>query len=204
MGTVSEHHSLLWALLRCSRDCNPAVDWFLYILGEISTVQTQLATQLPEVRIIDDWNTRNYVETIKKDTPDEIMLQARLATGPVVSMHLRGGRPPPLEPNCLWRIFGSKGEIDVESDSLMLNVKTEGVKLRLHDQETGEVEEITVDKDGLEDLPQPAQNIGRVYEAFAKGDPKGVLVSFEDAFRRHVIIEKMLEHWDNGDQGWKL
>lgn len=132
------------------------------------------------------------------------MLQATLQTGPVVSLHLRGGRPAPFDPKFLWRIFGSKGEINVESEMPLLNTRCEGVKIRVYDSESGSVEEVPLDKDGLEDLPQPAQNIGRVYEAFAMGDPKGVLVSFEDAYRRHVLIERMLEHWDSGEQGWKL
>jgi predicted dehydrogenase len=132
------------------------------------------------------------------------MLQARLQTGPVVSLHLRGGRPAPFEPKFLWRIFGSKGEIEVSGEAPMLNTRTQGIKLRLHDQESDKVDEVEVDKDGFEELPQYAQNIGRVYEAFATGDKDKVLVDFEAALKRHELIDGMLKHWDSGEQGWKI
>lgn len=173
-------------------------------MGEIDTVQSLLANQVHEVKVIDGWETKNYVETITKDTPDHILIQAKLENGPVLSMNVRAGRPAPFEPKFLWRIYGTRGEIDIGADGMLLNVKTSGITIRIYDHESQKVEEVPVDKDGFEDLPGQAQNIGRVYEAFATGDENKVLVTFEDAFKRHVLIQKMLEHWDEGDQGWKL
>jgi predicted dehydrogenase len=162
-----------------------------------------LATQVPEVKIIDGGETRKVVGVAKKDTPDQIILQATLKTGAVLSLHIQGGPPPPFDPKFLWRISGEKGDLDISADYLRLNVISDGITIRLYDRESGNVEEVPIEKDELDDLPGPAKNIGRVYEAFAKGDKK-FLVTFEEAFQRHVLIEKILKHWDDGDQGWKV
>lgn len=175
----------------------------MYSLGEIDTAQSLLKTQIPEVKIIDGWDTKNYVETVTKNTPDQILLQATLKTGAVLSIHLQGGHPPPFDPKFLWRIYGEKGDIEVSGDSSMLNVRTEGSKIRFHDRESGKVEDIVLDKDPLGDLPVPARNIGRIYEEYVSGD-ENFLVTFEEAFQRHVLIGKMLKHWDDKDQGWRL
>ena len=180
-----------------------ALDSILFSLGEIDTAQSLLKTQIPEVKIIDGRDTKNYIETIAKTTPDQILLQATLKTGAVLSLHLQGGNAPPFDPQHLWRIHGEKGSIDVAADTFMLNIKTEGVKIRLYDGETGKVDNVSVDKDALDELPVPARNIGRVYEAFVAED-KNFLVTFEDAFERHKLLEKMLSQWDNRDQGWNL
>jgi predicted dehydrogenase len=174
----------------------------LYTLGEINTAQSLLANQLPNVKVIDGWDTRKVVGTTKKDTPDQILLQAKLKTGAVLSFQIQGGPPPPFDPKFLWRIYGEKGNINIGAESIMLNVR-DNVKIHLHDRETGNVEEVEVEKDELDGLPQQAKNIGRLYEALAKRD-KNFLVTFEDAVQRHVLIDKMLQHWDNGDQGWTI
>jgi predicted dehydrogenase len=174
----------------------------LYTLGEINTAQSLLANQFPKVEIIDGWETKKVVGTAGKDTPDQIHLQATLKTGAILSFQIQGGPPPPFDPKFLWRIYGEKGNIAVDAESLMLNVR-DVIKIRLHDVESDTIEVIEVAKNELDNLPQQAKNIGRLYEAYAKED-KDFLVTFEEAFQRHVLIEKMLEHWDNGNQGWQM
>jgi predicted dehydrogenase len=128
-------------------------------------------------------------------------------------MHIRGGPPMPQSdekssPPFLWRIYGQKGELEVSGQSLTINVTTDQT-LRLHDHETGKVEEIELDQGGAfwEDLPVPARNIGRIYERFAEGGVNvvdGRLVRFEEAWGRHRLIDEMLRRWDEGTQGWRL
>lgn len=109
----------------------------------------------------------------------------------------------PLGPRFLWRIYGDKGEIDVSASGMLLNSGYDDSKVSLHDHETGKVEEIPVEKDEWDELPLYARNIGRLYEAFRLGD-KTKLPTVEEAYQRHVLIDKMLKHWDDGDQGWKV
>ncbi|KAF2664832.1 NAD-P-binding protein [Microthyrium microscopicum] len=174
------------------------IDYLLYTLGEIETVQSLLATQFPEVKLVDSWATRKVVGVAKKNTPDQILLQAKLKTGALLSVHIQGGYPPPFDPKALWRIAGEKGDIEIAADSILLNVRTEGFPIRLHIRETGVVEDIAIEKNELDNLPMPARNIGRVYEAFAADDKSNSIASFQDAFRIHVLIESMLNNWDEG------
>jgi predicted dehydrogenase len=103
----------------------------------------------------------------------------------------------------LWRIYGEKGEIEVTGPALGLSVVTDGVVIRLYDQLTGELEEVGWERDEWEDLPVPARNIGRLYEAYRNGKTVGV-VGFEEAVGRHDMLDDMYKAWDRGDQGRAL
>jgi predicted dehydrogenase len=78
-------------------------------------------------------------------------------------------------------------------------VATEGVVIRVHNQESGELEEVSWEKDEWDELPVPARNIGRLYEAYRKGGD-GV-VEFEEAVRRHNMLDDMYKSWDKDTQG---
>lgn len=71
--------------------------------------------------------------------------------------------------------------------------------IRVHDQETGKLEEVTWEKDEWDELPPPARNIGRLYEAYRKGGDG--LVEFEEAVKRHNMLDDMYKSWDEGTQG---
>jgi hypothetical protein len=96
----------------------------------------------------------------------------------------------------------------------MLNVGyMPGEKIIVHDHETGEVEEVSFpDSEFFADIPGMGRNIGRVYDGYAemKGiKPKednhvAALVDFEEALKRHVLIDTALKRWDDGEQGWSL
>jgi predicted dehydrogenase len=148
-----------------------------------------------------DRNANNKViATVTKDTPDQVLFQSTLTNGTVLTVHLRGGKPFPGNPPALWRIYGDKGEIEVTGPKMSLNVVTDGVVIRLHDQLTDELEEVEWEKDQWDDLPIPARNIGRLYEAYRKGETEGV-VEFEEAVGRHNMLDDMYKAWDNGAQG---
>jgi predicted dehydrogenase len=123
-----------------------------------------------------------------------------LQSGAVLSYHLRGGKAFPSGPNLVWRIYGEKGEIEITAPSAGLNVGSDETKILLHDQVTGELETVKVEKDEWDELPNQARNIARLYEAFRKGETDGV-VSFAEAVKRHELIDGMYKHWDEGDQG---
>ena len=71
--------------------------------------------------------------------------------------------------------------------------------IKVHDQGSGEVEEVEWEKDEFEELPVPARNIARVYEAFRLGGEG--LVGFEEAVGRHEMLGDMYRAWDEGKQG---
>lgn len=59
-----------------------------------------------------------------------------------------------------------------------------------------EAEEVHLPKDGYSELPEPGQNVGRIYGAFAKGEevPDAAL-----ALKRHQLMASMWKRSD-GEQ----
>jgi predicted dehydrogenase len=174
----------------------------LYTLGDLQQYSSFIANQRPETRIVDR-KTNTLVDTVIKDTPDQFLLQGTLQSGALLSYHLRGGKAFPAGPHFLWRIYGEKGEIEVTATGPLLNVGYGDEQILLHDQLTGKVETIEVEKDEWDELPSQAKNIARLYEAIQKGELEGV-PHFEDSVKRHALIEDIYKHWDAGDQGRPL
>ena len=199
------------------------IDAVFFTLGEPAQLDTILATQRPEVRIVDkSTDPVTTVRTAKKDTPDQIVLSAILKTGVVLNLYMRGGPPMPSavgseatagdhtkSPTApfTWRIYGEKGEIEYTSANATFNIANEQGVLRVHDQASGKIEVVQPDKnDFFDGLPVPARNIGRLYEEFSRGgfgtDPR--VVTFQEAIGRHRLIDEMVRRWDEGKQGWAL
>merc|ERR1711939_505455 len=84
-------------------------------------------------------------ETYEKDTPDQMLLQGRLARSPeaVFSFHLRAGDRFIGAPGSVWRIYGPKGELVVEFASAGPQIGG-ATSFRFSNAETGKVEEIEV------------------------------------------------------------
>ncbi|ETN37987.1 uncharacterized protein HMPREF1541_07610 [Cyphellophora europaea CBS 101466] len=134
-------------------------------------------------------------ETYEKDTPDQMLLQGRLARSPeaVFSFHLRAGDRFIGAPGSVWRIYGTKGELVVEFASAGPQIGG-ATSFRFSNAETGKVEEIEVAEGGDEwtGLPTQGQNIGRLFEAFAAGREYG---DWDLALKRHQLID---EFWAGG------
>ena len=135
-------------------------------------------------------------ELHEKDTPDQILLQGRLERHPsaVFSFHLRAGDRFIGEPGSTWRIYGTKGELAVEFASAGPQM-AKATSIRFSNAAKGEVEEIVADEGGEEwtGLPTQAQNIGRLYEAYATGKP---YADFDLAVKRHELLD---EFWASMD-----
>jgi predicted dehydrogenase len=155
------------------------------------------------------------VEVVDKDTPDQIMLVGRLDRGPppaapaMLSFHLRAGSRAQDAPGALWRIYGEAAELVVEFESAGPQIG-QASKVQIHHFAKGsssssssgggggkvaqEVEDVRIDEGGEEwtSLPVPGQNIGRMYEAFARGDE---VPGWDVALKRHELID---EFWAAG------
>ena len=134
-------------------------------------------------------------ETYQKDTPDQIMLQGRLDRSPpaVFSFHLRAGDRFLGQPGSTWRIYGTKGELVVEFASAGPQIG-QATSIKFSNAETGNVEDISVNEGGEEwtSLPTQGQNIGRLYEAFAKGEG---YADWEVAVKRHELLDDFWGTW---------
>lgn len=169
-----------------------AFNHILAVLGELSSYTSLLGNQRPSVQLMDP-KTKKVVETVTKNTPDHIMLQGRLESGATVSYHLRGGDQFPSEPGVRWYIYGEKGEIRITNPSgCTIDIVHKGVEIKLHvfGQDPVDVE---LPDDELKDVEHPAQNVGRIYEAYAEGREggEGGYPNWEEGFKRHKLMEEM-------------
>ncbi|MCJ1385009.1 transcription regulator gal80 [Xylographa soralifera] len=172
-----------------------AINLILATLGEVDTFQSILGNQRPTVEIMDPQQGGKIVETISKDTPDQVLLQGRLDSGALLSYHLRGGDPFPDEKGLMWSIYGEKGEIQITHPSWMLDIRHDGFSIKLHEFGQKDAQDLELAVDDMSGLPHPAQNVGRIYEAYAKGEA-GSYPDWELGMKRHELIDEM---WRRSD-----
>jgi predicted dehydrogenase len=172
------------------------VDYVLYSLGEgLKVISAIISTQRPRIQLKDEDGT---LVDFERTSPDNIALQGHLQGGGVLSIHQRGGPPFKDTPGLVWRIYGEKGEIEVTSDGSFLQIGYPNMAIKLHDQAKDTVETIDYEvNDGFESLPLPAQNVARMYEAFADGRT-GDFADWEEAVQRHLLLAKMEESSETG------
>lgn len=177
----------------------PAFNYVAVALGELDTFHSILGNQRPIVELIDPQQGGKHVETVQKDTPDQILLQGRLQSGALLSYHLRGGEPFPGQPGVVWAIYGEKGEIRVTNPMAMLDMVHDGVSIKLHRFGEKEPQDVELPKDELADLAHPCQNVGRIYEAYAKGVEGGEdgYPNWKKAIARHEFMEEMWRRADS-------
>ncbi|OAP55923.1 hypothetical protein AYL99_10075 [Fonsecaea erecta] len=166
------------------------LDSILYAVGELKPGSyTPLAVNLRHKMRTMKSDGSLSEELFDKDTPDQILLQGRLDRHPsaVFSFHLRAGDRFIGQPGSTWRIYGTKGELAVEFASAGPQM-AKATSIRFSNAEKGIVEDFNVDEGGQEwtDLPTPAQNIGRLYEAYATGESYG---DFDLAVKRHELMD---------------
>lgn len=183
-----------------------AFDLVQSVLGEAVSVKGHFQLQRPEGKVFDP-ATKDALPSVKSDVPDFIIATATLPESPIVQKdatllyRYRRGQPFPGDPQLVWTINGEKGEIRIISqDAVALSVLAGGARkptIEVHDFESNNVENVEWNyQDWQEELglPNPARNVGSLYEAFAEGKGKGY-PTFDDALRRHEQLEEMLESW---------
>jgi predicted dehydrogenase len=118
----------------------------------------------------------------------------------IVSINLHGGKGIPGVTSTDWRIQGEKGWLRLTSPSLFLNVGSPDAKLELYDTANDKVQELVPDKDEWSELPLPAQNIARLFEAYRKGE---WYPDFEHAVKMHGNVEKLWKDFDESEANFK-
>lgn len=167
------------------------LDSIFYAVGELKPGSyTPMAVNLrPRMHVMESDGSLSE-ELYEKNTPDQILLQGRFDRNPpaVFSFHLRAGDRFIGCPGSTWKIYGTKGELAVEFASAGPQM-AKAVSIRFSNSEKGEIEDIEVDEGGEEwtKMPTQGQNIGRLYEAYAEGQPYG---DFDLAVERHELIDE--------------
>ncbi|KZM19234.1 oxidoreductase [Ascochyta rabiei] len=181
-----------------------ALDTLLSVIGdvELQTVQAKTQIQRPNNRIRDP-STKEVVELITSNVPDLLSFNARLEPSShtlgdaTLAFFFRRGQPFPGTSFWTWAINFQHGEIRVDSPSTSFFEASEHDKpitIHVHhfDDDSLEKVEWSWSSEQLK-LPLLARSTSATLYAFADGRPAGDgWVNLEDAARRAVLIEKLL------------
>ncbi|OQN99597.1 hypothetical protein B0A48_14739 [Cryoendolithus antarcticus] len=206
-------------LFQRAAGANMMTVWFLHTfslifhtLGELSSFDSMLGISRPEIGLFDLKDPSKKVQrTITSDTPDQIFLQGKLASNALLSSHMEGGAPFPGEPGLRWHIVDEKGELLITNNIMMMDMLHTSAKVQWLDysrkaqSKVGDVlsdkpqsvpvTDLEVPKDELSKVGGVAENVGRLYEAFADGE-KGMYADWEVGLSGHELMEEMFQRWD--------
>lgn len=149
----------------------------------------------PTAEIMDPAQGGKVIESVKKDTPDNILLQGRFESGTLFNYQMRAGKAFPGEPGCRWLINGDKGDIQLTNPRGCFDIEHLGIEIRYRRAGEEEAEVINLPEDELSGLEQPAQNVGRLYDAYAKGKTDSY-ADWKVALNRHKFIEELFRRCD--------
>ncbi|KAF2147541.1 uncharacterized protein K452DRAFT_282553 [Aplosporella prunicola CBS 121167] len=174
------------------------LDTISQAVGQLKSYNSILAVKRPSVRLHDP-ATNKTVDTIPRSSHDHALIQGRLESGALFSVHMRGGPPVPGSPGITWRVYGTQGEIVFTAAIAMLNLTSPDERIQLHDHSAGTVEDVAVPPDALDEanLPLQARNVGRLYEAFAERRT-AEYPDWADAVVRHRLVDELYEREKTG------
>jgi hypothetical protein len=181
------------------------------VLGDVKKQKSLLVNNYPTVTIYDP-RTRQVIDGARpNNVPDQVILNAVLSTGTVLSYKLHGtsafnpdtkprdAHQKPKTPAIEWRIFGSQGQIRITSydgmcNTWSLNYGQDLLEVEIYDARTDTLTQLPPVEDDFAHLPTPARNVARLYEAFAKakaGDADSWYPDFEYGVGKHELIDAM-------------
>jgi hypothetical protein len=181
------------------------------VLGDITQHESLLVKNYPTVTIYDPLTRKVIDEARPNDVPDQVILNAVLSSGAVLTYKLHGtaafhpdnqprdAHRKPKIPAIEWRIFGSQGQIRITSYDKMcntwsLNYGPDLLEVEIYDARTDKLTQLPTVEDGFAHLPAPARNVARLYEAFAEakaGQADSWYPDFEYGMKKHELIDAM-------------
>lgn len=193
------------------------MNFVLHALGEIESMSSMLDILRPEIGVFDPSDPDKKIkEVVKTDVPDIVLLQGRLESGAAITYRLDGGDPFPGEPGLRWRIVGEKGELLITAPFALIDIVHAGTTIKLFESkvkqavvgeplekitgggEKNEPVDIEIPKDDLSKVGGRAENVGRIYEAYADGKTD-MYADWELGLKRHELIEQIFQQWHSGE-----
>ncbi|KAG9693187.1 NAD-binding Rossmann fold oxidoreductase family protein, partial [Aureobasidium melanogenum] len=182
---------------------NFATIWFLHnincvleVFGELEASSSIMGIDHPTVDLMDPAQGGKITESVKKECPDNILLQGRFESGTLMSYQMCAGKAFPGESGCRWLINGDKGDILLTSPRGCFDIEHIGIEIKYRKADQEEAETVALPEDKLSGLEQPAQNIGRLYDAYAKGNTV-MYADWRDALKIHKFIDELLRRGDS-------
>lgn len=169
-----------------------ALDALTFALGEIETSSSVVKNTRPVVTLVD--NTFKVVldPQYKKTSHDHLFVNGTLIGDVPFSFTMRGGLTFKDTPGLDWRIYATKGEIRVTSNQGALQGKGTIVKMQVFWEDKQEVKDVDLAVESTDagyGLGSPADDIARLYDAFAKGKTDQYL-DFEGCLKWARFIQK--------------
>ncbi|KIW79985.1 hypothetical protein Z517_06600 [Fonsecaea pedrosoi CBS 271.37] len=172
------------------------LDTLTAALGEIESHNIVLRNKRPTVALTD--STFNIVEqSYPNSTPDHILVNGVLKGDIPFNFHVRGGLPFKDTPAFDWRIYYTRGEIRITGNEMLW--LGGDIKVQVFDFLANKVEDVDLNQVLQEDvkddvalkmgLKAPADNVARLYEAFAKGETDKYL-DFKQSLKWAHFIEE--------------
>lgn len=163
-------------------------------LGDFTTVQSLLKVQHKTAKLLDD--AGHLVDPAYPVTvPDTFLVQGILASGGLASYSLRSARSSVSGVGYRWLISGTDGELEltINEGVLFQNDMAAGdakIVIRRWGQEAEVVDVGGEEEAHVVAVGDPAKNVARAYEAFAKADEDGYL-SIQESVRLHKLLERI-------------
>jgi predicted dehydrogenase len=170
---------------------NPALEAIQSVLGPLASYTPLLTTSFPEPKVTDAGGAPTGA-TSTRTSHDQLLLHGTLASGAVLSYHLRGGPAFSNSPSAgaFWRIYGTEGEIQLTGPESYLQIAEDNVKIEVFVHKTGQTETVAVETDEWSELMIYGRNVARLYDAVAEGKgADGGVLSWADAVERHKFVE---------------
>ncbi|KAM0798398.1 hypothetical protein BDR22DRAFT_809112 [Usnea florida] len=177
------------------------LDPICYLLGEFTWLNATTATAFPEIRFVQADGSKG--EPVKSNLADFVSVSGVLESGATASFVMSlttEATPTRFE----WIIYGEERSLKFETQALFMNIgphKLYQTTRHQQDGQGGKAQAPYAVKDGfqweeVEFEPGGFGGIGEVYAAFADGNKD--LVDFDEAVKRHKMVEAILRSAKNG------
>ena len=172
------------------------LDTLTATLGRIESFNSVLKNQRPSVALV-DWKFNVVDPSFPNSVHDHIFVQGELVEGIPFTFQMRGGPAFKNTPGLDWRVYGSKGEIRITSMPGHIWMGC-GTQVQVYRFDTEKVEDIDLSKvfdetDPGSGFEAPADNVARLYDAFAKGESDKYL-DFEKSLQWARFIDDLYEN----------
>ena len=174
-----------------------SLDPIVYLLGEFEWLSALLTTSSPTIQFYKPDGSLTAPEP--RNFADCISIQGKLDGGATVNFacNTTEGSPDGLN----WDIIGEKGTIKMDLDKSMLQMAEGKMSLYQPPGAAGDEGIYGVQKAGSwTDVPIEPHvafgGIGEVYNAFAEG--KGGIVDFDEAVKRHKMVDAIFRSGEKG------
>lgn len=131
----------------------------LEVFGELEAFNRIMGIDHATVEIMDPTEGGKVVKRLKKEPPDNILLQGSFQSDTFLSYQMRAGTVFPGESGCRRLINGDKGDIQLTSPRACFDIKHIDIVIKYRKAGEEAAETIALPHDELGELEPPAQNV---------------------------------------------